>query len=161
MVTTTMTNVGVDLDAFPHALQPSVDLFHKLTEDILVRTKIPAYRRYGRAPFRNAGQVRNRGSRDRGRLARQDRQGSGICRVGQPFPCHKVSNIANVPAYSGQRILLEGYGIWDYYVRARWKAMPRWRGPTMLRHALPRRRVSRPLTYKHQQQKEARKRARG
>lgn len=116
--TTTMTNVGVDLSLFRTRFNLSVDLFHKLTEDILVRTKIPGVFGGMDAPFRNAGQVRNRGIEIEAGWHDKIGKFEYAVSANYSYVRNKVLKYqGNVPAYSGQRILLEGYGIWDYYVR--------------------------------------------
>ncbi|MCD8033557.1 MAG: TonB-dependent receptor, partial [Alistipes sp.] len=116
--TTTMTNVGVDLSLFRTRFNLSVDLFHKLTEDILVRTKIPGVFGGMDAPFRNAGQVRNRGIEIEAGWHDKIGKFEYAVSANYSYVRNKVLKYqGNVPAYSGQRILLEGYCIWDYYVR--------------------------------------------
>lgn len=116
--TTDMTNIGLDISLFRTRFNLSVDLFNKLTKDILVQTQIPGVFGGMSAPYRNAGRVRNRGF---------ELEASWHDRIGKfeyslsanySFVKNKVLKYqGNVPSYSGQRILLEGFSIWDYYVR--------------------------------------------
>ncbi|MBO4428258.1 MAG: TonB-dependent receptor [Bacteroidales bacterium] len=117
--TTTMTNIGLDVSALKGQLTWTADLFNKLTDDILIRASIPGV--FGRleAPFTNAGKVRNRGLETeiswKGTIPGDVRYG---ITANYTFVRNKVLKYhGNIPTYSGQRILLEGYGIYDYYVR--------------------------------------------
>ena len=116
---TTMTNIGLDLSAFKGRLNLSADVFDKLTDDILIRASIPGV--FGRleAPYTNAGKVRNRGLEAevswKGTVWNDFRYGVS---ANYSFVRNKVLKYqGDVASYSGQRILLEGYGIYDYYVR--------------------------------------------
>ncbi len=117
--TTTMTDVGLDFSAFKGRLEWTLDLYDKQTDDILIRAAIPGV--FGRldAPYENAGVVRNRGFDTefswKGNIGRDFTYGiSG----NWSFVRNKVLKYhGDVPTYSGQRILLEGYSIYDYYVR--------------------------------------------
>ena len=117
--TTTMTDVGVDFSAFKGQLDLTLDFFHKQTDDILIRASIPGV--FGRldAPYENAGSVRNIGFE--GELTWKGGIGRDFTysiRANYTFVKNKVLKYhGNIPTYSGQRILLEGYGIYDYYVR--------------------------------------------
>ncbi len=117
--TTTMINLGLDLSAFNGRLNWTFDAFNKLTDDILIQASIPGV--FGRldAPFVNAGVVRNRGFETdvvwKGSIGKDFRYGVS---ANYSFVKNKVLKYqGNVATYRGQRILLEGYGINDYYVR--------------------------------------------
>lgn len=117
--TTTMTDVGVDLTALKGQLEMTLDFFHKQTDDILIRASIPGV--FGRldAPYENAGIVRNIGFEGdltwKGSIGRDFHYS---IKGNYTFVKNKVLKYhGNVPTYSGQRILLEGYGIYDWYVR--------------------------------------------
>ena len=116
---TAMTNAGIDLSAFTGRLNWTIDAFNKLTNDILIRAAIPGV--FGRleAPYTNAGRVRNRGIETelswKSTLARDFHYGIS---ANYTYVKNKVVKYhGNIPTYSGQRILLEGYGIYDWYVR--------------------------------------------
>ena len=116
---TAMTNIGIDITAFKGRFNWTVDAFDKLTDNILIRAAIPGV--FGRleAPYTNAGKVRNRGIETeiswKGTAGRDFHYGIS---ANYTFVRNKVLKYhGNVPTYSGQRILLEGYGIYDYYVR--------------------------------------------
>ena len=116
--TTTMTNVGIDLTVLNNRLTFSFDAFNKLTDDILIRTQIPGVLGGMDAPFSNAGVVRNRGVEFE--IGLNDRIGDFRYSISGNYSYVKNKVLkyqGNVPTYSGQRILLEGYGIWSYYVR--------------------------------------------
>lgn len=56
------TNIGADLSFFSGRLQTSIDYFYKRTEDMLLRVPLPVSSGGGhRPPFRNAGEIENRG----------------------------------------------------------------------------------------------------
>lgn len=115
---TTMSNFGLDIAMLDNRFSMSIDAFNKLTNDILVRTKIPGVLGGLTAPFRNAGVVRNAGiemeSSWKDKIGGLDYNIS----LNYSYVKNKVLKYqGNVPSYSGQRILLEGYGIYDYYVR--------------------------------------------
>ena len=115
---TTMTDIGIDLSLFRSRLSMTTDVYDKLTEDILVRTNIPGVLGGMAAPYRNAGIVRNRGLEIE--LGWKDHIGDisyGIS-GNYSFVRNKVLKYqGDVASYSGQKILLEGYGIWNWYVR--------------------------------------------
>lgn len=116
--TTTMINVGVDVVALRNRLSATVDLFDKVTDDILIRTTIPGVLGDLSAPYRNAGKVRNRGTEVE--LSWNDTKGDFSYGISANYTYVKnrvLKYQGNVASYSGQRILLEGHGIWDFYVR--------------------------------------------
>lgn len=117
--TTTMTDIGLDLSAFNGQFTWTFDVYNKITDDILIRASIPGVFGYLDAPFTNAGIVRNRGLETevswKGGIGKDFTYGIS---ANYSFVRNKVLKYhGNVPTYSGQRILLEGYGIYDYYVR--------------------------------------------
>ena len=116
---TAMTNVGIDLSAFKGRLNWTVDAFNKLTDDILIRAAIPGVFGHLEAPYTNAGKVRNRGIETeiswKSTVAGDFHYGIS---ANYTYVKNKVVKYhGNIPTYSGQRILLEGYGIYDWYVR--------------------------------------------
>ncbi|MBR1957916.1 MAG: TonB-dependent receptor [Tidjanibacter sp.] len=116
--TTTMANLGVDFGLAHNRLNVSVDLFDKQTNDILVRTTIPYVLGDMTAPVRNVGAVRNRGVEVE--AAWSDKIGDLRYSISGNYSyiTNKVLKYqGDVAAYSGQKILLEGYSIWSYYVR--------------------------------------------
>ena len=116
---TAMTNIGLDASAFKGRLNLTADVFHKLTDDILIKASIPGVFGYLDSPYTNAGKVVNRGFETeisyKGTIGRDIHYGiSG----NYSFVRNKVLKYqGNVATYSGQRILLEGYGIHDWFVR--------------------------------------------
>ena len=116
---TAMTNIGVDVSAFKGRLNWTVDAFDKLTDNILIKASIPGVFGHLDSPYTNAGKVRNIGIEteaswqgDIGKDFRYD------VKANWTFVRNKVLKYqGNVPTYRGQRILLEGYGINDWYVR--------------------------------------------
>ncbi len=59
--TTTVTNVGLDFGMFRNRLTAGFELFHKQTDDILLRLPVPDLMGNVSSPYENAGVVRNRG----------------------------------------------------------------------------------------------------
>ena len=117
--TTTMTDIGIDLSAFKGQLNWTFDVYNKITDDILIRASVPGVFGYLDAPYMNAGIVRNRGLETevswKGGIGKDFTYGIS---ANYSFVRNKVLKYqGNVATYSGQRILLEGYGIYDYYVR--------------------------------------------
>ena len=56
-----MTNIGLDYGLFAHRLSGSVDVFNRLTTDILISLPAPLEHGTSAVPNQNAGKVRNRG----------------------------------------------------------------------------------------------------
>lgn len=117
--TTTMTDIGLDLSVFKGQLNWTFDVYNKITDDILIRAAVPGVFGYLDAPYMNAGVVRNRGLETelswKGGIGKDFTYGIS---ANYSFVKNKVLKYqGNVATYSGQRILLEGYGIYDYYVR--------------------------------------------
>lgn len=59
--TTTITNIGIDFGLFANRLTGTLELFNKVTDDILLQLPIPDMMGDVTAPYKNAGVVRNRG----------------------------------------------------------------------------------------------------
>jgi len=59
--TTTITDIGVDLNLFKNKVQIVADWFDKTSTDILIRLPIPATMGNVAAPFQNVGEVKNTG----------------------------------------------------------------------------------------------------
>ena len=59
--TTHMTNIGLDYGLFAHRLSGSVDVFNRLTTDILISLPAPLEHGTSAVPNQNAGKVLNRG----------------------------------------------------------------------------------------------------
>ena len=96
----------------------TIDAFNKLTDDILVKTKIPGTLGGMTAPYRNAGVVRNRGIELEAGWQERIGDFSYGFSVNYTYVKNKVLKYqGSVPSYSSQKILLESYGIYDYYVR--------------------------------------------
>ncbi|MBP5538259.1 MAG: TonB-dependent receptor [Bacteroidales bacterium] len=117
--TTTMADIGLDLSAFKGKLEWTLDVYQKRTDGILIRASIPGVFGWLSAPFENAGVVRNRGFETE--LSWKSGIGSDFhysISANYSFVRNKVLKYhGSVPTYSGQRILLEGYSIYDFYVR--------------------------------------------
>ena len=59
--TTTITDIGVDLNLFRNKIQVVADWFDKTSTDILIRLPIPATMGNVAAPYQNVGEVNNKG----------------------------------------------------------------------------------------------------
>ncbi len=59
--TTTITDIGIDLNMFNNKLQLVADWFEKTSTDILIRLPIPSTMGNVDAPFQNVGEVKNTG----------------------------------------------------------------------------------------------------
>lgn len=117
--TTTMTDIGLDLSAFRGQLNWTIDFYDKITDDILIRASIPGVFGYLSAPYTNAGIVRNRGFETeiswKGGIGKDFTYGIA---ANYSFVKNKVLKYqGDVATYNNNRILLEGYSIYDYYVR--------------------------------------------
>ena len=116
---TAMTNIGIDLSAFKSRLNWTVDAFDKLTDNILIKASIPGVFGHLDAPYTNAGKVRNLGMETevswKGSIGKEFNYD---IKANWTFVRNKVLKYqGDVPTYRDQRILLEGYGINDWYVR--------------------------------------------
>jgi TonB-linked SusC/RagA family outer membrane protein len=58
--TTTQSNIGLDLSILDGRLNTSVDVYHKLTDDLLLAEQLPSYLGGG-SIMRNVGEVENKG----------------------------------------------------------------------------------------------------
>ena len=58
---TTTTNLGIDFALFNSKLSGTVELFNKITSDMLMRVPVPGQTGMQEPPFQNAGKMRNRG----------------------------------------------------------------------------------------------------
>jgi TonB-linked SusC/RagA family outer membrane protein len=116
---TTTSNVGFDLAMFKNSLSLSVDLFDKLTDNILVKLPIPGVMGNVSAPSQNAAEVRNRG---------WEAQLNYYGHVGNDFQYSVGGNISfvnnevmkylgDVKTVLGQQVLTEGYSIFPFYIR--------------------------------------------
>ncbi len=116
---TTTANVGIDLTMFRNSLSLSVDVFNKLTDNILVKLPIPSVMGNVSAPSQNAAEVRNRG---------WEAQLSYYGKIGNDFQYSIGGNISfvknevmkymgDVKTVSGQQVLTEGHSIFPFYIR--------------------------------------------
>lgn len=116
---TAMTDIGIDLSAFRGRFNWTFDIYNKLTDNILIRASIPEVFGHLDSPYTNAGVVRNRGLETE--ISWKDSVGKDFwysVSANYSFVKNKILKYqGDVATYSGQRIILEGYGIYDYYVR--------------------------------------------
>lgn len=116
---TTITDIGLDMNFFNNSLSCTFDFFNKVTNDILVRLPIPDVMGNLTAPSQNAAKVRNRGWE-----AQVDYHG----KIGKDFKYNVGFNLSlvnnkvvkyrgDVKTFSGAQVLTEGLAIYPYYVR--------------------------------------------
>jgi len=113
--TTTITDIGVDLNLFKNKVQIVADWFEKTSTDILVRLPIPVTMGNVSAPFQNVGEVQNRGWEVN--VKYQD--SFGDVNVFGGFNLSHVSNevidYGGLETISGNAIVREGEPIGSYY----------------------------------------------
>ncbi len=113
--TTTITDIGVDLNLFNNKVQIVADWFDKTSTDILVRLPIPITMGNVSAPFQNVGEVQNRGWE----LDVKYQDSFGDVNVFGGFNLSHVSNkvidYGGLETISGNAIVREGEPIGSYY----------------------------------------------
>lgn len=113
--TTTITDIGVDLNLFKNKVQIVADWFDKTSTDILIRLPIPATMGNVAAPFQNVGEVNNRGWE----LDVKYQDVFGNVRVFGGFNLahvkNKVVDYGGLESISGNTITIEGEPIGSYY----------------------------------------------
>jgi TonB-dependent starch-binding outer membrane protein SusC len=114
--TTTITDIGVDLNLFKNKIQIVADWFDKTSTDILIRLPIPSTMGNVAAPFQNVGEVNNKGWE----LDVKYQDAFGDVRVFGGFNLSHVKN--KVVDYGGiessisnNAITIEGHPIGSYY----------------------------------------------
>lgn len=117
--TTTMTNIGMDINMFRSRLGVVADVFYKKTDDILIQLPVPLVLGGKTAAYQNAGVVVNRGIEIS--ASWNDKIGSvnyGIS-GNYTFVRNKVEKYRGDVGVemSGNRYLREGLGINRFYVR--------------------------------------------
>lgn len=113
--TTTMTNLGVDLDLFQNKLSFQLDAFDKTTNEILRQVNIPAQVGKLEGPYRNIGKVSNKGIEFS--LAYQDQVGAFRYRIGGnvAYLKNKVLDVKGNIYYDGVTIIRKGDAISSFY----------------------------------------------
>jgi len=113
--TTTMTNLGVDLDILQGKLAFQLDLFDKTTSEILRQVNIPVQVGNLKGPFRNIGKVSNKGVELS--LAYQDVVGDFRYRIGGnvAYLKNKVLDVKGNIYYDGVTIIRKGDAIDAFY----------------------------------------------
>lgn len=113
--TTTITDIGVDLNLFKNKVQIVADWFDKTSTDILVRLPIPITMGNVSAPFQNVGEVQNRGWE----LDVKYQDSFSDVNVFGGFNLSHVSNevidYGGLETISGNAIVREGEPIGSYY----------------------------------------------
>lgn len=113
--TTTITDIGIDLNLFDNKVQIVADWFDKTSTDILVRLPIPTTMGNVAAPFQNIGEVQNRGWE----LDVKYQDNFGDVNVFGGFNLSHVDNevidYGGLETIGGNRITREGDPIGSYY----------------------------------------------
>lgn len=109
--TTTMTDVGVDIDVFKNKLSIQADWYNKTTDNILRQVNIPSQVGNLAGPYRNIGKVSNKGIE----LGINYRNNIGAFQYNiggsVAYVKNKVEDIKGNIYYSGVTIIKEGYPI--------------------------------------------------
>ena len=121
---TTISNIGLDFGFFRNSLTLSVDIFNKITDDILVALPVPGVLGNISPPHQNAAKVRNKGF---------ETQVNYFGKIGKDFSYSVGGNMSfvnnEVLRYMGEgvinplsggntiRYITEGQAIGAYYVR--------------------------------------------
>lgn len=115
---TTISNIGIDINLLRNRLHAVVDLFSKETKGILLQLPVPMVLGGLTAPYQNAAEVTNNGFEvEVGWNDRIEKVSYGI-NLNYTFVRNHVDKYrGDVATYSGERILKEGLKIYPYYVR--------------------------------------------
>jgi TonB-dependent starch-binding outer membrane protein SusC len=113
--TTTMSNVGVDLDLFKNRLSAELDVFDKRTTNILRQVSVPGQVGDLTGPYRNIGSVSNKGVEVT--LNYRDKIGAFTYSIGSniTYVNNKVLDIKGNKYYSGTTITTEGAPINSFF----------------------------------------------
>jgi TonB-linked SusC/RagA family outer membrane protein len=115
--TTTMTNIGLDVNFFSNRLNLSLEFFSNETRDILLQLPVPATYGLGQ-PFQNAGTVRNRGWEISLEYLFETGELQHSVNVNLADNLNEVVDLKGREFVSGgdvQTILREGYPMYSYY----------------------------------------------
>lgn len=115
---TTVSNIGIDINLLKNRLYAVIDVFQKETKGILLQLPVPMVLGGLTAPYQNAAAVTNKGFElELGWNDRVEKVNYGI-NLNYTFVRNRVDKYrGDVATYSGQRILKEGLKIYPYYVR--------------------------------------------
>ncbi len=114
--TTTMTDLGFDMNFWKSKFNLTFDWFDKLTSDILLKLSMPSsFLGTLSAPYQNVGKVRNRGWELS--LGYNDRAGDWTWNAGVQLSAVNNTIVDNggIDTYSGNTVNREGYPIGSYY----------------------------------------------
>ncbi len=113
--TTTITDIGVDLNLFNNQIQIVADWFNKTSSDILVRLPIPKTLGNVQAPYQNVGEVKNTGWEVgvKGNKRLRDVHLYGGFNLSHVK--NEVIDYAGLELISGNAITKEGEAISSYY----------------------------------------------
>ena len=113
--TTTITDIGIDVNLFNNKVQIVADWFDKTSSDILVRLPIPSTLGNVTAPYQNIGEVQNRGWE----FAINANENIGNVNIYGGFNVSHVTNVVldygGLESISGNAITKEGEAIQSYY----------------------------------------------
>ncbi|MGX5819320.1 SusC/RagA family TonB-linked outer membrane protein [Chitinophaga lutea] len=113
--TTTISNLGVDVGLFRSKLNLEIDLFAKITDDILRQVSVPAQVGRLAGPYRNIGSVSNKGFE--ATATYRDRVGEVGFQLGAnlAYLQNKVTDLNGAIYYEGNTITREGSPIDAFY----------------------------------------------
>lgn len=113
--TTTITNAGLDIGLFRNKLTLELDVFNKITDDILRQVSVPAQVGRLAGPYRNIGSVSNKGFEIT--AAYHNRAGQLSYNIGAnlAYLKNKVTNLNGAVYYEGNTITREGVPIDAFY----------------------------------------------
>lgn len=113
--TTTITNLGLDIGLLKDKLNFEIDIFDKVTDDILRQINVPAQVGKLAGPYKNIGSVSNKGFEITGSY--RDQVGDVGFNVGAniAYLKNKVTNLNGAVYYDGNTITREGAPIDAFY----------------------------------------------
>ncbi|MRG45523.1 SusC/RagA family TonB-linked outer membrane protein [Chitinophaga sp. SYP-B3965] len=113
--TTTITNAGLDIGLFKNTLTLEVDVFNKVTDDILRQINVPAQVGRLAGPYRNIGSVSNKGFEIT--AAYRNKIGELGYNLGAnvAYLKNKVTDLAGAVYIDGNTIIREGAAIDAFY----------------------------------------------
>ena len=103
--TTTMTNIGIDVNFFNNKLALTADVFDKTTTDILMRLPVPYTSGFGVGPLQNVAAVQNKGFE----LGLEYRNNAGEFKYAISGNVSKINN--EITDFGGLNPSIWGFGI--------------------------------------------------
>lgn len=113
--TTTITDIGVDINLFKNKIQIVADWFDKTSSDILVRLPIPTTLGNVSAPFQNVGEVKNTGWEIDVKMNETFGDFNVFGGFNLTHVKNEVTNYGGLESISNNAITKEGEAISSYY----------------------------------------------